>query len=64
MATQMQRKKIAWAPGLLETKKANKVVSFPTLLLMFTPSYITEKELGRRILLEEKHENFIAALRK
>ena len=64
MATQMQRKKIAWPPGLLERKKANKVVSFSTLLLMFTPSYITEKELGRRISLEEKHENFIAALRK
>ena len=64
MATQMQRKKIAWRPGLLERKKKNKVVSFSTLFLMFRLTWITEKELGRRISLEEKHENFIAAVRK
>ena len=65
MVTQMQRKKIAWPPGLLEReKKNNKVVSFSTLFLMFRLTWITEKELGRRISLEEKHENFIAAVRK
>ena len=44
-------------------KKNNKVVSFSTLFLMFRLTWITEKELGRRISLEEKHENFIAAVR-
>ena len=63
MATQMQRKKIAWPPGLLERKKNNnnKVVSFLVLFLMFTLKWITQKELGRRIYL---HENFIAVVRK
>ena len=63
MATQMQRKKIAWPPGLLERKKNNnnKVVSFLVLFLMFTLTWITQKELGRRIYL---HENFIAVVRK
>ena len=31
---------------------------------MFTLTWITEKELGRWISLEEKHENFIAAVSK
>ena len=62
MATQMQRKKIAWPPGPLGRKKNNKVVSFPPLFLMFRLAWITEKELGRRIWLKEKHENFIAAV--
>ena len=59
----MQRKKIAWPPGLLERKKNNnnKVVSFLVLFLMFTLTWITQKELGRRIYL---HENFIAVVRK
>ena len=68
MATQMQLKKIAWPPVLFEReKKNNKVVSFSTLFwlfLMFRLTWITEKEPGRRISLEEKHENFIAAVRK
>ena len=44
-------KEIAWPPGLLERKNNNKVVSFSTLLLMLTLTWITEKELerGRRI---------------
>ena len=47
-----------------ERKKTFKVVSFSTLFLMFTLMWITEKELGRRSSLDEKHENFIAAVRK
>ena len=44
-------REIAWPPGLLERKNNNKVVSFSTLLLMLTLTWITEKELerGRRI---------------
>ena len=42
-------KEIAWPPGLLERKNNNKVVSFSTLLMMFTVTWITEKERGRRI---------------
>ena len=65
MVTTMQRKKIAWPLGLLERKKNNdKVVSFSTFFFIFTLTWITEKELGRRISLEEKHENFIAAVIK
>ena len=60
----MQRKKIALPPGLFERKKNEQVVSFSTLVLMFTLTWITEKELRRRISLEEKHENFIAAVIK
>ena len=47
-----------------------KVVSFSTLFVMFTLTWITEKEIERVIenkgdeWLEEKHENFIAAVRK
>ena len=56
MATQMQRKEIAWPPGLLERKNNNKVVSFSTLFLMFTLTWITEKELER--VIENKREEF------
>ena len=62
MATEMQRKKITWPPGLLEGKKnktknkqTNKVLSFSTLFFMFTIALITEEVLGRRISLEENH---------
>ena len=55
MATQMQRKKIAWPPGLLE-RELKKVVSFSTLSLMFTLRWITEKELER--VIENKGEEF------
>ena len=56
MATQMQRKEIAWPPGLLERKNNNKVVSFSTLFLMFTLAWITEKELER--VTENKRDEF------
>ena len=56
MATQMQRKKIAWPPGLLQRKNNNKVVSFSTLFLMFTLTWITEKELER--VIENKGDEF------
>ena len=42
-------KEIAWPPGLLERKNNDKVVSFSTLFLMFTLTWITEKELVRVI---------------
>ena len=65
MATQMQRKKIAWPPRLLERKnKQQQSRVFLTLFLMLRLTWTTEKELGRRISLEEKHENFIAVVRK
>ena len=66
----MFRREIAWPPGLLERKNNNKVEYFSKLFLMSTLTWITEKELARvikkrrRISLEEKHENFIAAVRK
>ena len=58
MATQMQRKKIARPPGGFERKKnnSNKVVSFLTLFFMFTPTWITEKELER--VIENKGDEF------
>ena len=56
MATQMQRKEIAWPPGRLERKNNNKVVSFSTLFLMFTLTWITEKELER--VIENKRDEF------
>ena len=65
METQTQRKKIAWTPGQdfkREKNNNNKVVSFSTLFLMFRLTWITEKELGRQISLEETYENFIARL--
>ena len=52
-ATQMQRKEIAWPP---ERKNNNKVVSFSTLFLMFTLTWITEKELKR--VIENKRDEF------
>ena len=66
MATQMQRKKIACPPELLVIKTTTTTTKsrLSTLFLMFTLMSITEKELGRRISLEEKHKNFIAAVRK
>ena len=65
MATQMELKKIAWPPGLLERKKQQQQSRvFFTLFLMFRLTWTTEKELGRRISLKDKHENFIAAVRK
>ena len=65
MATQMQLKKIAWPPGLLERKKQQQQSRvFLTLFLMFRLTWTTEKEPGRRISLKDKHENFIAAVRK
>ena len=39
----------AWPPGLLERKNNNKVVSFSTLFLMCTLTWVTEKELERVI---------------
>ena len=64
MATQMQRKKIACPPELLVIKTTTTKSRLSTLFLVFTLMRITEKELGRRISLEEKHKNFIAAVRK
>ena len=58
MANQMQRKKIVWPPGLLQREKNNKFVSFATVFLNL------HSQLGKRISLEEKHENFIAVMRK
>ena len=49
-------KEIAWPPGLLERKNNNKVVSFSTLFLMFTLTWITEKELER--VIENKRDEF------
>ena len=58
MATKPQRKKIAWPPGLLERKNNNnnKVVSFPTLFLMFTLTWMKEEELKR---VKTKDSNFV-----
>ena len=51
MATQ-----IAWPPGLVERKNNNKVESFSTLFLMFTLTWITEKELER--VIKNKRDEF------
>ena len=48
-------KEISWPPGLSERKK-NKVVSFSTLFVMFTLTWITEKELER--VIENKRNEF------
>ena len=66
MATQMQRQKIACPPELLVIKTTTTTTKscLSTLFLMFALMRITEKELGRRISLEEKNKNFIAAVRK
>ena len=42
-------KEITWPPRLLERKNNNKVVYFLALFLMFTLTWITEKELERVI---------------
>ena len=52
----MQRKEIAWPPGLLERENNNKVVSFSTLFLMFTLTWIIEKEL--ELVIENKRDEF------
>ena len=49
-------KEITWPPGRLERKNNNKVVSFSTLFLMFTLTWITEKELER--VIENKRDEF------
>ena len=49
-------KEIAWPPRLLDRKNNNKVVSFSTLFLMFTLTWITEKELER--VIENKRDEF------
>ena len=54
----MQRKKVAWPPGLLErnNNNNNKVVSFSMLSLMFTLTWMTEEELKR---VKTKDTNFV-----
>ena len=50
MATEMQRNRMAARDFYLRKKKNNnKVMSFSTLFLMFTLTWITEKELERVI---------------
>ena len=50
MATEMQRNRMAARDFYLRKKKNNnKVMSFSTLFLMFTLTWITQKELERVI---------------
>ena len=61
MASYMQLKvlfgkEIAWPPELVERRNNNKVVSFSTFFLMFTLTWIKEKELERAI--ENKRDEF------
>ena len=56
MATEMQRNRMAARDFYLRKKKNNKVMSFSTLFLMFTPTWITEKELER--VIENKRDEF------
>ena len=56
MATEMQRNHMV-ARTLRKKKINNKVVSFSTLILMFTLTWITEKELGR--VIENKRDDFV-----
>ena len=59
MATQPQGsiwKEIAWPPELLGRKNNNKVVCFSTSFLMFTLTWITEKDLER--VIEKKGDEF------
>ena len=56
MATEMQRNHMV-ARTLRKKKNNNKVVSFSTLILMFTLTWITEKELGR--VIENKRDDFV-----
>ena len=70
MATQMQRKKIAWPLGLLERKKKQSRVFFDVIFDVYT--HVDNRERARasdwkqrrRISFEEKQENFIAAVRR
>ena len=55
MATEMQRNHMV-ARTLRKKKNNNKVVSFSTLFLMFTLTWITEKELER--VIENKRNEF------
>ena len=57
MATKLQRKKIAWPPGLLERKNSNnnKVVSFPTLIF---DVYTHMDDRGRAKASENKGDEF------
>ena len=60
MATEMQRNRMAARDFYLRKKKNNnKVMSFSTLFLMFTLTWITEKELERVIenKRDELHKN-------
>ena len=59
MATQMQLEVLFRKQShgrLLERKNNNKVLSFSTLFLMFTLTWITEKELER--VIENKRDEF------
>ena len=57
MATEMQRNRMAARDFYLrKEKKTNKVMSFSTLFLMFTLTWITEKELKR--VTENKRDEF------
>ena len=57
MATEMQRNRMAARDFYLRKKKNNnKVMSFSTLFLMFTLTWITEKELER--VIENKRDEF------
>ena len=61
MASYMQLKvlfgkEIAWPPELVERRNNNKVVSFSTFFLMFTLTWIKEKELER--VIENKGDEF------
>ena len=64
MATQMQRKKIAQLPGLLEREKNQRsLVFFDVIFYVYT--HVDNRDRAREtISFEEKHENFIAAVRK
>ena len=64
-------KKVASPPWLVDSKNNDKAESFFDSIFMSTLMWITEKEWeqeikskGRQILLEEKHENFIAGAEK
>ena len=70
MATQMQRKKIVWPPGLLERKKKQSRVFSDVIFDVYTHVDNTERvqasdwKQRRRISFEEKKENFTAAVRR
>ena len=67
MATQMQRKKIAWPPERLVRKEKNninnKVASFDVIFDVYT--HVDNRERARETNFGgRKDENFIAAVRK